>query len=559
MLKFQKVILTGIAIGVLAAAGSGQTARAIPFPIAIAGDNTGAMNVNWTGIGGNLSINIPNGFILSKCGAPFNANVTINMPVIPAAGYNWQAGPQEFEQELAAGGTLTVTDNVTLQVYLSCNFGKAVIHGVNGSSSAGLTLELDSANYTNGPSAYFPTGVLAVPGSISIEFVTLNPIVAGAAGVNAFTANDGITFGVSPGPPPQVTGLTVTPGNAKNTLAWTGPPLGSGVKYNVLRSTTNGGPYTNISASQVPLNYTDLGLTNGTTYYYVVNAISFFGTGANSAQVSGTPFGPPAPPTGLAATAGNTQVVLTWTASAGATSYNVLRSLVNGGPYTSIATGILVTNYTNTGLTNGTTYYFVVTATNASGTSGNSNQASATPVPPIPAAPTGLSAATGPARATLNWTASAGATSYNVLRSTVSGSGYVSVATGVIPTSYINTGLTVGTTYYFVVTATNLGGTSGNSAQASATPYPLAPTSLAGVAGANKATLTWTASTGATSYNVYRSLVTSGPYTAIASGITAATYTNTGLTTGTTYFYVVTGIGAGGESGNSNQAAVTSL
>jgi cellulose 1,4-beta-cellobiosidase len=57
-----------------------------------------------------------------------------------------------------------------------------------------------------------------------------------------------------------------------------------------------------------------------------------------------------------------------------------------------------------------------------------------------------------------------------VLRSTVSGSGYASVATGVSTTSYTNTGLTNGTTYYFVVTATNSGGTSGNSNQASATP-----------------------------------------------------------------------------------------
>ncbi len=87
----------------------------------------------------------------------------------------------------------------------------------------------------------------------------------------------------------------------------------------------------------------------------------------------------PAAPAGLSATAGNAQVTLNWTASAGATSYNVSRSTTNGGGYVSVATGLAGTSYLNTGLTNGTAYYYVVTATNAAGTSGNSNQATATP------------------------------------------------------------------------------------------------------------------------------------------------------------------------------------
>jgi hypothetical protein len=83
-------------------------------------------------------------------------------------------------------------------------------------------------------------------------------------------------------------------------------------------------------------------------------------------------------PTGLAATAGNTEVNLTWNASTGASSYNVYNSTTNGGPYTEI-TSVTTPGYTNTGLTNGTTYYYVVTAVNSSGPSGYSNQASATP------------------------------------------------------------------------------------------------------------------------------------------------------------------------------------
>ena len=75
-------------------------------------------------------------------------------------------------------------------------------------------------------------------------------------------------------------------------------------------------------------------------------------------------------------------MALSWNASSGATSYNVKRSTTSGGPYTTIATGVTSTSFTNTGLTNGTTYFFVVSAVNASGESGNSNQASATPTAP---------------------------------------------------------------------------------------------------------------------------------------------------------------------------------
>ena len=77
---------------------------------------------------------------------------------------------------------------------------------------------------------------------------------------------------------------------------------------------------------------------------------------------------PPAP-TGLAATAGNAQVALSWSAASGATSYNVKRSTTNGGPYSNVATNVTATSFTNTGLTNGTTYYYVVTAVNANGES----------------------------------------------------------------------------------------------------------------------------------------------------------------------------------------------
>ncbi|WP_068787186.1 glycoside hydrolase family 6 protein [Paenibacillus phocaensis] len=87
----------------------------------------------------------------------------------------------------------------------------------------------------------------------------------------------------------------------------------------------------------------------------------------------------PAAPAGLTATAGNSQVTLSWTASSGATSYNVKRATTSGGPYTTVATGVAAASYTDTGLTNGTTYYYVVSAANGAGESANSAEVAATP------------------------------------------------------------------------------------------------------------------------------------------------------------------------------------
>src|SRR6185436_11583289 len=106
---------------------------------------------------------------------------------------------------------------------------------------------------------------------------------------------------------------------------------------------------------------------------------SLFGTGNLNAGGGSAP----AAPTGLSATAGNTQVALSWTASSGATSYNVKRSTVNGSGYATVSSPTS-TSYTNTGLVNGTTYYYVVTAVNGFGESANSSQVSATPSAGLP-------------------------------------------------------------------------------------------------------------------------------------------------------------------------------
>ena len=263
--------------------------------------------------------------------------------------------------------------------------------------------------------------------------------------------------------------LTASAANAQVNLTWNASS--GATAYYVKRSTTTGGPYTQIAAP-TGTSYADNSVTNGTKYYYVVSAYNSYGQSANSAEVNATPTAPPPPgaPAGLQATPGNTQVSLSWTASTGATSYHVKRSTTSGGPYTQVSAPT-VANFADTSLTNGTTYYYVVSALNATGESANSSQASATPIAPVtpPAAPTGLQATAGNAQVSLTWTGSAGATGYHVKRSTTSGGPYAQVAAPAT-TSDVDTGLTNGTTYYYAVSALNAAGESANSSQASGTP-----------------------------------------------------------------------------------------
>ena len=182
---------------------------------------------------------------------------------------------------------------------------------------------------------------------------------------------------------------------------------------------------------------------------------------------------PPVAPASLSATAGNAQVALSWASSAGASSYNVKRGVANGGPYSLVASGIASLNYTDTTVSNGTTYYFVVSASNSGGESANSNQVSALPSAPaaVPAAPSNLRAvAASRNQINLAWNDNAGnETAYLIERSNSLGSGYVQIATvGANVVSYSSTGLKSNKTYYYRVRASNGSGNSAYSNTASA-------------------------------------------------------------------------------------------
>ena len=268
-------------------------------------------------------------------------------------------------------------------------------------------------------------------------------------------------------PPSTPTGVSATPGNGQIVVGWVA--AAGATSYNVKRSATSGAETTVTNLAST--GYTDLGLTNGTTYYYVVSAVGATGESTNSTEVSTSPTGLPPAPTGLTANAGTGYVTLVWQPAPGTSpTYNVKRSTSAGTEVT--ITNVPATGYTDSNVVNGTTYYYKVSAVTSYGEGANSGEVYATPTSvAAPPAPTGLTATPGYSQIGLVWTAAAGATGYNIKRSTTAGA-EVTIAS-VTTTNYTDAGVINGTNYFYVVSAVNAGGQGANSTEVSA--IPLAP------------------------------------------------------------------------------------
>ena len=168
-------------------------------------------------------------------------------------------------------------------------------------------------------------------------------------------------------PPTAPTGLSATSGSTIINLTWTANIESDLNGYNVYRYVAPS-TYAKVNASLITgTSYAVTGLTNGTPYTYVVTAVNrTYNESGYSSSASATPAVdtiPPAAPTGLTATGGNKLVNLTWTANGESdlAGYNLYRSTTLGGPYTKVNTPLITgISYTDSNLTNGTPYYYVL-------------------------------------------------------------------------------------------------------------------------------------------------------------------------------------------------------
>jgi autotransporter-associated beta strand protein len=259
-------------------------------------------------------------------------------------------------------------------------------------------------------------------------------------------------------------------------LSWTAPAYAR--TYNIKSATNSGGPYTTV-ANVIPTSYTVTGLINSNTYYFVVSALNYNGETANSGETNAIPIArPPTPPVITNVMAAHGIVTLIWSNTAGlnSTNYNIKRAIVTGGPYTTIATTPQTAYSDTVGLSDGTTYYYVVSAVGNDGEGLNSAETNATPTATTPAVPAPVVATGQYEQVRVSWTPSFGATGYNVKVSATSGGPYTTFTNSPTATAYV-TGLADNTTYYIVVSSLNAIGESANSTEASATTLASLPLS----------------------------------------------------------------------------------
>lgn len=164
----------------------------------------------------------------------------------------------------------------------------------------------------------------------------------------------------------------------------------------------------------------------------------------------------------------------------------------------------------------------------------------------------------------VEWDAVSQAVSYNVYRSVGSNSNFNKVD-NVSSTSYTDTNVSSGTTYYYRITAVNSSGREGNPSSVVSATYkesgggnntskPNTPTGLSATASSSSISLSWNSANGATYYKIYRSTSASGSYSELSTSYSTS-YSDNSASAGTTYYYKVSAVNSAGESAMSSYAS----
>ena len=460
----------------------------------------------------------------------------------------------------AATGNGQETVSFTGDTTASTEGGSAIIgYTVTSSPGAftctGTTTSCTVTGLTNGtPYTFTATATTAVGTSVaSAASTALNAgvptpptgVVAGADATSSTTMDVSWTAATSPDGTSPITGYTVTssPGS--------------------LTCTTTGATSCNVT-----------GLTAKTAYTFTVTATNQYGTGLASAASTSQNAGYPGIPTGASAVlvqnvpngAAAGQVTVTWTVpnnggsaltSQTATSSSGSKTCTDNTDITAGTTA----HCTVTGLTDGTAYTFTVKDVNANGTGTASAASNSVTAETLPLAPTAPSGTPGLQSVTVAFTApsttnSGAISSYTVTATdtTNAGNGGQTASGSASPITV--TGLTVGDTYTFTVTATGVDGTGPASvASAGVIPsnVPDAPAAPSATPGDQLAVVSWTAP-----FAEYSPITGYTVTDGVGDGCTttgATTCTVTGLTDGTAYTFTVTATNADGTGSASGASA----
>ena len=328
-------------------------------------------------------------------------------------------------------------------------------------------------------------------------------------------------------------------------------------KYEILRATALDGEYTSLSV-QKGTSYKDVNAAADTAYFYKVNAIA--SKEANH-SIDGVPVSitasvsQPAIKTAVSDAATGLPL-LTWEAVEGAVSYEISRASKSKGTYEVIGT-VSELSFTDETAAGGKTWYYKLTAITAKGTrSAASSYKSAKCICAAPVIDVQLDTASGKAR--ISWDAVDGARKYDVYRAT-SENGKYSKAKTVTTLSCIDTGASVGKTYYYKVKAVASSSSYNSGYSSILSCYTICAQPKVTVklnAATGKPELSWKKVTGASKYEILRATTLEGEY--ISQSVQKGTsYKPTDLEFDVPYFYKVNAIAANADNNSADAAPIS--
>ncbi|MBL0387829.1 hypothetical protein JJB07_14405 [Tumebacillus sp. ITR2] len=452
--------------------------------------------------------------------------------------------------------------------------GMQTSNKVNTAPIAGTTFT--DTNVINGNTYSYYLAPITATGEGVPSYVTALPKspagllrgLASTTGVTNLTDGDNATYTPLPASGTE-TFLLPTPAKVTGLNATSDNPYMQVKLYDTAGTLV--GTYT---PSNPPINaFTSLSLQH-VAKVVVVNTNQYYPKNMQDLNLLGTPDSEVSP-TGLAANPGNAQVSFQWDSLSGVTEYNLYRNGVQSSNKVN-STPITGTTFTDTNVINGNTYTFYLAPITATGEGVPSY------VTALPKSPAGLLRGHASTTGETNLTDGDNAT-YTSLPASGTQTFVLPApakVTGLNSTSdnpylqvklYDTTGTLLGTyntsnppvnaftplnfqnvAKVVVVNTNQFYSKNMNDLEITGTYQLTAPVGLTGQAGDEQATLTWTESQGAVSYNVYRDGVKIN-----TAPVTSTTFTEAGLTNGTTYTYFITAVNEGGESGASNTISLT--